>query len=81
MSRPAGSWPPWWSVVRLGADRPHQPAAVTPQKMLTAMADNELAASTYPVNLATPVPVHEVSERVTARRVAHASWWPVGVTS
>jgi hypothetical protein len=68
------------TIVWLSTDRPHQPPAATPQKMLTVMADNELAAATYPVDLAAPVPLHELSERVRSRRVAHASWWPGGVT-
>ena len=50
------------TLVRLSADRPHQPAAVTPQKMLPVVADNELAASTNTVDLAAPVLVHELSE-------------------
>ena len=53
------------TIVWLSTDRPHQPPAATPQKMLTVMADNELAAATYPVDLAAPVPVHELSERST----------------
>ena len=52
----------------------------TPKKMLTVVADNELAVATYPVDLAAPVRVHELSERVRSRRVPHASWWPGGVT-
>jgi hypothetical protein len=66
--------------VRFGTDRPHQLPAGAPEKMLTVVADNELAASTYPVNLAAPVVVHELGERVWARRVGHASWWPGGTT-
>jgi hypothetical protein len=52
-------------VVWLGADRPHQPPAVTFEDVLAGMANHQLAASTLTVDLAAPVPVHEVGERVT----------------
>src|SRR5689334_11521648 len=70
------------TLVRFCADRPHQPAPGTPQKMLPVVADNELAASTDPVNFAAPVLVHELGERVTRWRLLfHASWWLAGMTS
>jgi hypothetical protein len=38
-----------------------------------------LAAATHAVDLAAPVPVHEVGEPVSRRRLlSHASWWPLG---
>jgi hypothetical protein len=41
-----------------------------------------LAAATHAVDLAAPVPVHEVGEPVSRRRLlSHSSWWPVGRTS
>jgi hypothetical protein len=46
--------------VWLGADRPYQPAAVTPQKMLPFVTDHELAAVTFAVDLGAPIPVHDL---------------------
>jgi hypothetical protein len=80
VSREAGC--PWWPLVWLGADRPHQPPAVTLEDVLAGMGNHQLAASTHAVDLAAAVAVHEVGERVTrGRLLSHASWWPAGPTS
>jgi hypothetical protein len=70
------------TLVWLSTDRPHQPAAVTFEDVLTGMANHQLATITQPVDLAAPVPVYEIGERVTrGRLLSHASWWRAGVTT
>jgi hypothetical protein len=60
--------------VRLRTHRPGEPPTVTLQKVLTVVADDQLAAATLTVDLAAPVPVLEVGERVTrGQLLSHAS--------
>jgi hypothetical protein len=58
-----------WPLVWLSTDRPHEPPAVTLEDVLAGMANHQLAASTHTVDLAAPVPVLEVGERVTRGRL------------
>jgi hypothetical protein len=60
----------------LGTHRPREPPPTgTLEDVLGGMANDQLATATQPVDLAAPVPILEVGERVTRGRLLfHASW-------